>query len=116
MGDSSSASYIRMVQHLIEECIILRMTQAECMEALSKHANIMPVITSTVWKELEKENKEFFEAYAKIREEEANTYTPSLPAEVVTTAQRIQGPTTLSLSDSSLTQRDPDDDVDVDVV
>ncbi|KAJ6432729.1 hypothetical protein OIU84_019886 [Salix udensis] len=40
------------------------MTKEECMEALSKHANIEPVITSTVWKELEKENKEFFEAYA----------------------------------------------------
>ncbi|KAF8397554.1 hypothetical protein HHK36_016473 [Tetracentron sinense] len=62
MGDSS-ASYIRMVQHLIEKCLIFHMTKEECMEALSKHANIEPVITSTVWKELEKENKEFFEAY-----------------------------------------------------
>ena len=33
------------------------------MEALSKHANIQPVITSTVWNELEKVNKEFFEVY-----------------------------------------------------
>lgn len=40
------------------------MTKEECMEALSKHANIKPVITSTVWNELEKENKEFFEAYS----------------------------------------------------
>ncbi|CAN1338694.1 hypothetical protein LINPERPRIM_LOCUS38179 [Linum perenne] len=40
------------------------MTKEECMEALSKHANIKPVITSTVWNELEKENKGFFEAYA----------------------------------------------------
>ncbi|KAF3433778.1 hypothetical protein FNV43_RR24881 [Rhamnella rubrinervis] len=40
------------------------MTKEECMEALSKHADIKPVITSTVWNELEKENKEFFEAYA----------------------------------------------------
>ncbi|EEF28721.1 uncharacterized protein LOC8277617 [Ricinus communis] len=63
MGDSS-ASYIRMVQHLIERCLIFRMTKEECMEALSKHANITPVITSTVWNELEKENKEFFEVYA----------------------------------------------------
>ncbi|GMY08644.1 putative angiotensin-converting enzyme 2 [Fagus crenata] len=62
MGDSS-ASYIHLVQHLIEKCLIFRMTKEECMEALSKHANIEPVITSTVWKELEKENKEFFEAY-----------------------------------------------------
>ncbi|KAF8006339.1 hypothetical protein BT93_K0588 [Corymbia citriodora subsp. variegata] len=62
MGESS-ASYIRMVHHLIEECLLFNMSKEECMEALSKHANIEPVITSTVWKELEKENKEFFEAY-----------------------------------------------------
>ncbi|PIM98085.1 Angiotensin-converting enzyme 2 [Handroanthus impetiginosus] len=66
---SSSAQYIHMVQHLIEECIVFNMSKEECMEALSKHANIKPVITSTVWKELEKENKEFFEAYEKRREE-----------------------------------------------
>ncbi|XP_021739623.1 uncharacterized protein LOC110706020 [Chenopodium quinoa] len=64
MDDDSSASYIHMVQHLIEKCMIFKMTKEECMEALSKHANIKPVITSTVWKELEKENKEFFEAYS----------------------------------------------------
>ncbi|KAJ8766093.1 hypothetical protein K2173_020609 [Erythroxylum novogranatense] len=63
MGDSS-ASYIHMVQHLIEKCLIFNMTKEECMEALSKHADIKPVITSTVWNELEKENKEFFENYA----------------------------------------------------
>ncbi|KAL6126570.1 hypothetical protein ACLB2K_074617 [Fragaria x ananassa] len=63
MGDSS-ASYIHLVQHLIEKCLIFHMSKEECMEALSKHANITPVITSTVWNELEKENKEFFEAYA----------------------------------------------------
>ncbi|KAL6145930.1 PREDICTED: uncharacterized protein LOC101310911 [Fragaria vesca subsp. vesca] len=68
MGDSSSASYIHMVHHLIEECIIFNMTREECMEALSKHAKIKPIITSTVWKELEKENKEFFEAYTNSRE------------------------------------------------
>ncbi|KAJ4775144.1 hypothetical protein LUZ62_059401 [Rhynchospora pubera] len=41
----------------------------ECIEALDKHANVMPVITSTVWKELEKENKEFFDAYRKAQED-----------------------------------------------
>ncbi|KAJ4776722.1 hypothetical protein LUZ62_060979 [Rhynchospora pubera] len=41
----------------------------ECIEALDKQANIMPVITSTVWKELEKENKEFFDAYRKAQED-----------------------------------------------
>ncbi|KAL9363019.1 hypothetical protein Peur_045804 [Populus x canadensis] len=70
MGDPS-ASYIHMVHHLIEECIIFNMSKEECMEALSKHADIKPVITSTVWKELEKENKEFFEAYEKRRGEKA---------------------------------------------
>uniref|UniRef100_A0A7N0TXP4 Angiotensin-converting enzyme 2 n=1 Tax=Kalanchoe fedtschenkoi TaxID=63787 RepID=A0A7N0TXP4_KALFE len=60
---NSSASYIHMVQHLIEKCLIFHMTKEECMEALSKHGNIQPVITSTVWSELEKENKEFFKLY-----------------------------------------------------
>ncbi|KAI4382851.1 hypothetical protein MLD38_008760 [Melastoma candidum] len=63
MGDSP-ASYIHLVHHLIEKCLIYRMTKEECMDALLKHAKIEPVITSTVWNELEKENKEFFEAYA----------------------------------------------------
>ncbi|KAL8166802.1 hypothetical protein V2J09_008301 [Rumex salicifolius] len=53
-----------LVQHLIEKCLIFQMSKEECMEALSKHANIKHVITSTVWNELEKVNKEFFEAYA----------------------------------------------------
>lgn len=35
------------VHHLIEECIVFHMSKEECMEALSKHANIKPVITST---------------------------------------------------------------------
>ncbi|XP_020553812.1 uncharacterized protein LOC105174403 isoform X2 [Sesamum indicum] len=65
----SSAKYIHKVQHLIEECIVFKMSKEECMEALSKHANINPIITSTVWKELEKENTEFFEAYTKQRSE-----------------------------------------------
>ncbi|CAM8962037.1 unnamed protein product [Rhodiola kirilowii] len=68
MGDSS-ASYIHMVQHLIEKCLTFHMSKEECMEALSKHAKIDPVITSTVWNELEKENKEFFESYSKSKNE-----------------------------------------------
>ncbi|XP_030542572.1 uncharacterized protein LOC115749748 [Rhodamnia argentea] len=64
MGDASS-SYVRMVHHLIEECILFNMSKEECMEALSQHANIQPVVTSTVWKELEKENEAFFEAYGR---------------------------------------------------
>ncbi|XP_074294110.1 uncharacterized protein LOC141621773 [Silene latifolia] len=53
------------VHHSIEKCLIFHMTKQECMEALSKHANINPIITSTVWNELEKENREFFKAYTK---------------------------------------------------
>ncbi|KAH6798761.1 Plant protein 1589 [Perilla frutescens var. frutescens] len=63
-SDSPSGQYIHMVQHLIEECIVFKMSKEECMEALERHANIKPVITST-----EKENKEFFEEYAKKRED-----------------------------------------------
>ncbi|RCV17375.1 hypothetical protein SEVIR_3G220000v4 [Setaria viridis] len=83
MGDSSSssASYIRMVHHLIEKCICFNLNKEECMDALEKHANVNPVITSTVWKELEKENKEFFETYNKDRVER------NIEAE---TMQRIQ--------------------------
>ncbi|KAJ3683986.1 hypothetical protein LUZ61_013150 [Rhynchospora tenuis] len=72
MADDSSSSYIRMVQHLIEKCIVHNMNKEECMEALEKHANIKPVITSTVWTELEKENRAFFESYARDREERIN--------------------------------------------
>ncbi|KAL4339797.1 hypothetical protein GQ457_08G012450 [Hibiscus cannabinus] len=64
-----ASSYIHLVQHLIEECLIFNMSKEECMEALSKHAHIKPLITSTVWNELEKENKDFFEAYRKGRDE-----------------------------------------------
>ncbi|KAF7038514.1 hypothetical protein CFC21_048686 [Triticum aestivum] len=69
MADDSSspASYIRLVQHLIEKCICYDMNKEECVQALEKHANILPAVTSTVWKELEKENREFFETYKKDR-------------------------------------------------
>ncbi|GLJ55362.1 hypothetical protein SUGI_1187980 [Cryptomeria japonica] len=62
-SSSSSSSYIHLVQHLIEKCLLFDMDQQECSEALSKHANIQPTITITVWNELEKENKEFFTRY-----------------------------------------------------
>eukprot|EP00246_Nothoceros_aenigmaticus_P003365 TRINITY_DN14494_c0_g1_i1.p1 TRINITY_DN14494_c0_g1~~TRINITY_DN14494_c0_g1_i1.p1 ORF type:complete len:114 (-),score=19.89 TRINITY_DN14494_c0_g1_i1:359-700(-) len=57
-------SYILMVQHLIERCLKLYMDRDDCVEALEKYAHVKPVITLTVWKELEKENKDFFAAYA----------------------------------------------------
>ncbi|CAK9315173.1 unnamed protein product [Citrullus colocynthis] len=66
MADSSAA-YIHMVQNLIERCLIFHLNKEECIEVLSKYANINPIITSTVWKELEKENREFFEAYSESR-------------------------------------------------
>ncbi|XP_014511666.1 uncharacterized protein LOC106770367 [Vigna radiata var. radiata] len=72
MEDSPSAAYIHQVHRLIEECILFNMNQEECKEALFKHANIKPVITSTVWKELEKENREFFDAYSKGQKEESS--------------------------------------------
>ncbi|KAJ0983954.1 hypothetical protein J5N97_002310 [Dioscorea zingiberensis] len=69
----SSASYIRMVQHLIEKCLQFNLNKQECVETLSKHANLNPIITSTVWNELEKENREFFEEYIRARERLAGT-------------------------------------------
>ncbi|XP_031254296.1 uncharacterized protein LOC116112277 isoform X1 [Pistacia vera] len=98
MGDSS-AFYIHMVQHLIEKCLIFRMTKEECMEALSKHADIKPVITSTVWNELEKENKEFFEAYAQSQSKEDRMSEEE-------TSQMIQK----MISDSSKAADEDDDD------
>ncbi|XP_074574883.1 uncharacterized protein LOC141831426 isoform X2 [Curcuma longa] len=65
---ASSASYLLMVQHLIEKCLLFHLNKDECVDALSHHAHVNPVVTSTVWSELEKENKEFFEAYGKNRE------------------------------------------------
>eukprot|EP00897_Mesotaenium_endlicherianum_P008084 jgi/Mesen1/7303/ME000374S06663 len=59
-----SYSYVLMVQHLIERCLLLYMDRDECARALAKYARVKPVITSTVWNELEKENKEFFKQYA----------------------------------------------------
>ncbi|KAI7745428.1 hypothetical protein M8C21_020999, partial [Ambrosia artemisiifolia] len=59
----SDGGIFGFVQYMIEKCLIFHMNKEECIEALSKHANIMPVITSTVWKELEKANREFFQSY-----------------------------------------------------
>ncbi|XP_041022934.1 uncharacterized protein LOC121263986 isoform X2 [Juglans microcarpa x Juglans regia] len=94
--EDDSASYIRMVHHLIEECIVFKMSMEECMEALSKHANIKPIITSTVWKELEKENKEFFEAYRKSREEMVKLRKEASEMETREGIQRV-----LSVSDAA---------------
>ncbi|KAF8040793.1 hypothetical protein BT93_B2886 [Corymbia citriodora subsp. variegata] len=40
-------SYIRLVQHLIERCLLLRMTRDQCIKALSCHAGIHPIVTFT---------------------------------------------------------------------
>nr|WCD39200.1 hypothetical protein [Annona squamosa]WCD39203.1 hypothetical protein [Annona squamosa] len=56
-------TYIRMVQHLIERCLLLRMSRDDCVEALAAHASIRPLVTLTVWRELLKENRSFFKAY-----------------------------------------------------
>ncbi|KAL4639043.1 hypothetical protein ACB092_03G189700 [Castanea dentata] len=56
-------SYIRMVQHLIERCLLLHMNRDQCIKALAEHASIRPLITLTVWRELQKENRDFFQSY-----------------------------------------------------
>ncbi|KAL6192649.1 hypothetical protein ACLB2K_033735 [Fragaria x ananassa] len=56
-------TYIRMVQHLIEKCLLFHMSRDQCINALARHANITPLITLTVWRELQKENRHFFQAY-----------------------------------------------------
>ncbi|KAF8392731.1 hypothetical protein HHK36_023080 [Tetracentron sinense] len=57
------SEYIRLVQHLIEECLIFHMDRDECVRALENRASIQPAVTLAVWKELLKENPEFFSAY-----------------------------------------------------
>ncbi|KAK9188908.1 hypothetical protein WN944_020313 [Citrus x changshan-huyou] len=51
------------VQHLIERCLLLHMSRDQCIKALAEHAGIRPLVTLTVWRELQKENKDFFRAY-----------------------------------------------------
>nr|XP_043618363.1 uncharacterized protein LOC122590095 [Erigeron canadensis] len=57
-------SFIRMVHHLIERCIIFRMGRDDCMRTLAKHG-IHPMVSFTVWEGLFKENKFFFQAYSR---------------------------------------------------
>ncbi|KAJ0095195.1 hypothetical protein Patl1_16102 [Pistacia atlantica] len=63
------------VQHLIERCLLLHMNRDQCIKALAEHANIRPtrytnrsIIISLIyiyvlWRELQKENKDFFQEY-----------------------------------------------------
>ncbi|OMO69437.1 hypothetical protein COLO4_29054 [Corchorus olitorius] len=48
---------------MIERCLVFQMSRDDCVRALAKHAKIEPIVTLTVWKELLKENKGFFQAY-----------------------------------------------------
>ncbi|KDP26613.1 hypothetical protein JCGZ_17771 [Jatropha curcas] len=57
-------SYIRMVHQLIERCLLLHLSRDQCIKVLEKHANVRPLVTLTVWRELQKENRDFFEAYS----------------------------------------------------
>ncbi|KAK4764592.1 hypothetical protein SAY86_025682 [Trapa natans] len=40
-------SYIRLVQHLIERCLILRLSQDQCVKVLAERAGIQPLVTLT---------------------------------------------------------------------
>ncbi|KAF7809308.1 uncharacterized protein G2W53_036051 [Senna tora] len=42
------------------------MSQDQCVKALAEHARITPLVTLTVWNELQKENKDFFRAYFQV--------------------------------------------------
>ncbi|GJP52966.1 hypothetical protein CLOM_g12120 [Closterium sp. NIES-68] len=52
-----------MIQHLIEKCLVLELSQAECIASLARSARIKPAITLAVWNALEKENPVFFRDY-----------------------------------------------------
>lgn len=69
----ASHTYVLMVQHLIEKCLLLQLDREQCVRALAKHARVLPAVTTVVWQELEKENKDFFAEYARKRQEEHRT-------------------------------------------
>ncbi|OMO80137.1 hypothetical protein COLO4_24209 [Corchorus olitorius] len=50
------------------------MNRQQCVEALAKYARIRPCITVTVWRELQKENRDFFQAYFRA----LSPYRPSM--------------------------------------
>ncbi|CAI7850644.1 unnamed protein product [Closterium sp. NIES-53] len=54
-----------MIQRLIERCLVLELSQAECIVSLARSARIKPAITLAVWNALEKENPVFFREYNK---------------------------------------------------
>lgn len=54
---------IELVQNLIERCLQLYMNRGEVVRTLSTRARIEPGFTTLVWKKLEEENSEFFQAY-----------------------------------------------------
>ncbi|KAF5733803.1 hypothetical protein HS088_TW16G00243 [Tripterygium wilfordii] len=85
---------------MIEKCLIYHMSKEECMEALSKHANIMPVITSTVWNELEKENKEFFKAYAESKTKDDRMSEEETSQMIQKMIDKIAAPSSSSSSSS----------------
>eukprot|EP00271_Cylindrocystis_brebissonii_P012532 TRINITY_DN311_c0_g2_i1.p1 TRINITY_DN311_c0_g2~~TRINITY_DN311_c0_g2_i1.p1 ORF type:complete len:152 (-),score=16.13 TRINITY_DN311_c0_g2_i1:800-1255(-) len=58
-----SRSYILTVQRLIEKCLTLTMDRNACVRALARHAGVKPIVTLTVWKELEQANPDFFLSY-----------------------------------------------------
>eukprot|EP00271_Cylindrocystis_brebissonii_P012530 TRINITY_DN311_c0_g1_i1.p1 TRINITY_DN311_c0_g1~~TRINITY_DN311_c0_g1_i1.p1 ORF type:complete len:184 (-),score=21.48 TRINITY_DN311_c0_g1_i1:683-1153(-) len=58
-----SRTYILTVQRLIEKCLTLSMDRNSCVRALARHAGVKPVVTLTVWKELEQANPDFFLSY-----------------------------------------------------
>lgn len=58
-----SSSEIKLVQHLIERCLRLYMSQNEAITALHIYQNIEPSFISLVWQKLEEQNPDFFKAY-----------------------------------------------------
>ncbi|XP_071720529.1 uncharacterized protein [Rutidosis leptorrhynchoides] len=64
-GDVKKVSHqdLQLVQHLIERCLQLYMTQKEVVQTLQQQAKIEPSFTELVLQKLEEENQEFFKAY-----------------------------------------------------
>ncbi|KAJ8774951.1 hypothetical protein K2173_019955 [Erythroxylum novogranatense] len=82
--------YIRMVQHLIERCLLFHMGRDECVKALSRHAKIDPIVTLTVWRELLKENRAFFQAYFHATSSSSSSNPTSSPVQRVSKFRRTK--------------------------
>ncbi|KAH7435665.1 hypothetical protein KP509_06G074400 [Ceratopteris richardii] len=102
-----SADVLRLVQHLIEECILMYMDREECVNCLSTCADLTAALTRVVWDELEKLNADFFKAYYMQRSKILLVADPHPPQQQ---RQSCEHRCRLSNARSRMSMDDDDDD------